>query len=472
MAPVQGFPIAMSVRSFCHRAASLGLLLAAVHPRGAQAQVFADFQTNLGSFTIEFFHEDAPRTVANFVSLAEGTRPWLDPRTQQVRVGVPFYDGIIFHRVIPNFVIQGGSPGGTGTDGPGYKFPDELTKSPTGQLLHSHNAAGMMSMANSGVHTNGSQFFITTSVTPPATFPTHLDDKHTVFGKIAAGPGGTLAQGQAVVDAIAAVPRNPPTEPDKPLTPVVMQTVRIRRVGASAEAFDPLAWALPDVTGARTISSTAYVPGAAPPGTARFEMTYARERHQSTVFNYSFDASAWQLLNVGGAPVTAIGTSSGTDPLNISGVGGFPRLLIRGHGIDYASLLARTKPALTEAAEVRLLMTTPAGVEVTVRRTGAATGSWTVPGPPVATGGASPLTYDFGSGDAGLFSPLLAMRFPTDPLPWANGGSLAALNVTLTFNAHSETAGYFTCSGLTVPVPPATTGTTVTGKGVFTVTVP
>jgi peptidyl-prolyl cis-trans isomerase A (cyclophilin A) len=453
----------MRLRSRFLQAGLGACLLAGLVPwRPAAAQMFADFQTNLGGFTIELFHDDAPRTVANFVSLAEGTRPWLDPATQRVRTGVPYYDGIIFHRVIPNFVIQGGSPQGTGTDGPGYKFPDELTKGPAGQLLYTHNAAGMMSMANSGVHTNGSQFFITTSVTPPATFPTHLDDKHTVFGKIAQGPGGTAAQGQAVVDAIAAVPRS---SSDKPLTPVVMQTVRIRRVGAAAEAYDAQAWALPDVTGARTIATAVYNRGASPPATVRFELTYERVPHEATVFNYSFDGAAWQLLSVGGAPSTSIGATASTDPLNISGVGNVPALLIRGRRIDYASLIARTKPGLSESAEVRLQFSTPTGLEVTVRRTGAATGTWAVTGPPAATGGISPLNYNFGTGDAGFFSPVLGMTFPTDRLPWTAGVTLSALNAALTFNANSTTTGYFTATGVN-----AATSGSVSGKGVFTVT--
>lgn len=440
------------------------LLAGAVLSPTAPAQVFADFRTTLGTFSIELFHEDAPRTVANFVSLAEGTRPWLDPKTQKVRTGVPYYDGIIFHRVIPNFVIQGGSPQGTGTDGPGYKFPDELTKGPTGQLLHSHNAAGMMSMANSGVHTNGSQFFITTSVTPPATFPTHLDDKHTVFGKVAAGPGGTAGEGQAVVDAIAAVPRG---TGDKPLTPVVMESVRIRRVGAAAEAFDAQAWALPDVTDARTILTTALNPGASPPSTTRFELTYERVRHAATSFSYSADAATWQLLSVGGGPATLISSTNGTDPLNISGIGGFPTLFVRGRSIDYSELITRTKPALSESASVVLRFTNPAGLEVTVRRTGATSGTWTVTGPPSKTGGVSSLSYNFGPGDAGFFSPILGLTLADDRLPWTGGVSLSALNAALTFDADSSTTGYFSATGIN-----AATSAGVTGKGVFTVTAP
>lgn len=445
--------------------ASVAAVAVLLTPSRASAQVYADFQTTLGSFTIELFHEDVPRTVANFVSLADGTQPWIDPKSQQVKIGVPYYDGIIFHRVIPNFMIQGGSPQGTGTDGPGYKFPDELSKSPSGQLLHTHNAAGMLSMANSGVHTNGSQFFITTSVTPPSTFPTHLDDKHTVFGKVADGPSGTAAQGQGVVDAIAAVARN---ASDKPLTPVVMQTVRIRRVGAAAEAFDARAWSLPDVTGARSFLTTVYNPGATPPSTTRFELTYERRLHQSTSFSYSLDGAVWQLLTVGGAAATSIGRTDASDPLNITGVGSVPALFVRGRAINYTSLIARTLPALTESAEIRLVFTTPAGLEVGVERTGATTGIWIEPGFPASAGITSPLTYGPGNGDGGLFSPVLAMTFPADSrLPWTGGATLSLLNVTLTFTAGSTTAGYFTAVGVN-----ATTSATVSGKGVFTVTAP
>ena len=97
--------------------------------------------------------------MANFVSLAEGTRAWMDTDTFKIKVGVPFYNGVIFHRVVPKFVIQGGSPLGTGTDGPGYKFPDEFRKGADGQLLHKHDSPGVLSMANSGDHSNGQPVF-------------------------------------------------------------------------------------------------------------------------------------------------------------------------------------------------------------------------------------------------------------------------------------------------------------------------
>ncbi len=461
----------MATRFFPTWLAAPVLAAAALAPR-AEAQVFADFQTTMGAFTVELFHEDVPRTVANFVSLAEGTRPWVDPLTQRARTGVPFYDGIIFHRVIPEFMIQAGSPQGNGSDGPGYKFPDEFTKSPTGQLLHTHNAAGRLSMANSGPHSNGSQFFITTSVTPPRPFPVHLDDMHTVFGQISDGPAGAAAQGQAVVDAISAVPATPELPPpappaNKPLADVVIQSVRVRRVGASAMAFDPLAWNLPDVAGARTIIDTAYLPGATPPASARFSITYEARRHQATAFNISFDAVQWSLLGVGGAPSTVISRSDSIDPLNISGVGSVPELLVRGRSIDYAPLVARTKPDISESADIRLLFTVPDGQELIVSRTGASTGAWSKPGPPEATGAVSSLNYAFGNGDAGLFSPVLDLGVSEDPVPWTGGSSLSALNLELTFNANDPAAGYF--NGFVVN---AANSGAASVKGVFTVTSP
>ncbi len=148
----------------------------------------AKIETNLGDIHIDLFAEDAPKTVANFVKLAkEG-----------------FYDGIIFHRVIPHFMIQTGDPTGTGTGGPGYKFEDEFSPN------LKHNKSGILSMANSGPNTNGSQFFITEAPTP------HLDNKHSVFGEV--------TQGLDVVNAIARVDRN---SRDKPIEDVVMKSVTI-----------------------------------------------------------------------------------------------------------------------------------------------------------------------------------------------------------------------------------------------------
>jgi peptidyl-prolyl cis-trans isomerase B (cyclophilin B) len=132
------------------------------------------FETTKGEIVAELFDDDAPGTVANFAGLAAGTKEWTDPKTRQ-KVTKPFYDGLTFHRVVPNFVIQGGCPLGTGTGGPGYNIKCE-----TGGKKQVHKR-GSLSMAHAGKDTGGSQFFICHTATP------HLDRKHTVFGQVLSG---------------------------------------------------------------------------------------------------------------------------------------------------------------------------------------------------------------------------------------------------------------------------------------------
>jgi peptidyl-prolyl cis-trans isomerase A (cyclophilin A) len=148
---------------------------------------YATLVTSRGEVRVELFEDTAPKTVANFVELATGSRPWTDPRTgaEQKR---PLYDGTVFHRVIPQFMVQGGDPLGNGTGGPGYQFEDE-TGGP-----HRFDRPGRLAMANAGPNTNGSQFFITQVPTP------WLDGKHTIFGQVVSG--------MDVVDAIAAAERD------------------------------------------------------------------------------------------------------------------------------------------------------------------------------------------------------------------------------------------------------------------------
>ena len=166
----------------------------------------AHFTTSEGSFTIRLFDEEAPNTVANFVGLVEGTKEWTDPKTGQ-KAKRPYYDGLIFHRVIDGFMIQGGDPLGTGTGGPGYKFADEFS------AKLRHTKPGILSMANSGPNTNGSQFFITLAATP------WLDNKHSVFGEVSAG-----------MDVVQKIGRAPTSKPgDRPLKPITIQTVRIEK---------------------------------------------------------------------------------------------------------------------------------------------------------------------------------------------------------------------------------------------------
>lgn len=163
--------------------------------------IYAKITTAKGDILIQLTYQLTPATVGNFVALAEGTM-----KNTQKPLGTPYYDGLTFHRVIPNFMIQGGCPLGTGTGDPGYRFDDEFHPS------LKHNKAGVISMANAGAGTNGSQFFITHLPTP------WLDNKHTVFGQV--------IEGQNVVDAIA--------QGDK------IEKITIIRVGEEAEKWDAL----------------------------------------------------------------------------------------------------------------------------------------------------------------------------------------------------------------------------------------
>ena len=170
-------------------------------------QLIARLATNRGEIDIELFPNHAPVTVENFVGLAEGTKEYTDHKTRQKTTG-RFYDGLVFHRVIPGFMIQGGDPQGTGTGGPGYDFKDEFHP----ELRF--DRPYLLAMANAGPGTNGSQFFITVGKTP------HLNNKHTIFGEVAS------AAGREVVDAIASTPTD---RRDLPTEPVVIESVTIER---------------------------------------------------------------------------------------------------------------------------------------------------------------------------------------------------------------------------------------------------
>lgn len=165
----------------------------------------AVLHTNRGDITINLFDDQAPKTVANFIGLADGSKEWVDPKTGQPGTG-PLYNGVTFHRVISGFMIQGGCPLGTGTGGPGYKFKDEFH--PELQFDRPY----LLAMANAGPGTNGSQFFIT--VTPTA----WLTNKHTIFGEVADQAS------RDIVDKIATVATGPG---DRPLEPVVIESVVI-----------------------------------------------------------------------------------------------------------------------------------------------------------------------------------------------------------------------------------------------------
>ena len=167
--------------------------------------VYAEFNTSEGNFTVRLFDAEAPKTVENFVGLAEGTKEWTDPRVNR-KVKDPYYDGVIFHRVIDGFMIQSGDPLGQGIGGPGYNFADEFHPSLR------HNKPGILSMANRGPNTNGGQFFITLAPTP------HLDDRHSVFGEVTEG-----------MDVVRKIGKTPTGERDRPLKDVTIRSITIRR---------------------------------------------------------------------------------------------------------------------------------------------------------------------------------------------------------------------------------------------------
>jgi len=162
---------------------------------------YAIIKTSMGELTCRLFKDEVPNTVANFVDLATGKKEYLDPKTKEKKTG-NFYDGIIFHRVIPDFMIQTGDPTGTGFGGPGYRFADEFHKD------LKHDKPGILSMANSGPNTNGSQFFITQKATP------WLDNRHSVFGEV--------IENVELVEQIAKVSRN---SSDKPLEDITIVSI-------------------------------------------------------------------------------------------------------------------------------------------------------------------------------------------------------------------------------------------------------
>ena len=175
------------------------------HSQEKKGPLYATLKTSMGDIVIQLFDDKAPKTVANFVGLASGTKEWTDSKTGE-KTKKPLYNGTIFHRVIPGFMIQGGYPLGNGTGGPGFRFEDEF------QPDLRHSKAGILSMANAGPNTNGSQFFITHQPTP------FLDNKHSVFGEV--------VKGQEIVIAIGNVPRDPR---DRPIKDVVIKEVVITR---------------------------------------------------------------------------------------------------------------------------------------------------------------------------------------------------------------------------------------------------
>jgi peptidyl-prolyl cis-trans isomerase A (cyclophilin A) len=242
------------------------LFFASVSALRAQDGIYADFSTSLGNFTCQLHYDRTPRTVANFIALASGSRAWLDIPTGDAKP-LPYFNGLTFHRVVSGFVIQGGSPNGNGTDGPGYTFQDEFH--PTLR----HDGEGVLSMANSGLHSNGSQFFVTLAATP------HLNDVHSVFGNVTSGIEVVRAIGMVPVDGSS-----------KPITPVLMNSVAIRRVGAAALAFNEHAQGLPTVSSANPVLLKQG---------ASFLLRFNREANHDYRLYYGSNLQAWTRQALG-----------------------------------------------------------------------------------------------------------------------------------------------------------------------------
>jgi peptidyl-prolyl cis-trans isomerase A (cyclophilin A) len=180
----------------------------------ASGEPTAVFDTTAGKLRCTLFEKETPETVANFIGLAKGTKDWKNPASHVTKHGVPLYDGTIFHRVIPNFMIQGGDPAGNGSGDPGYTFRDEIV--PTLKF----DRPGRLAMANSGPNTNGSQFFITEVPTP------HLNGRHTIFGQC----------DDATVALVKQIARMGKDENDRPFRPIKINHVNIERAGSAAAA--------------------------------------------------------------------------------------------------------------------------------------------------------------------------------------------------------------------------------------------
>lgn len=246
----------------------------------SSAQMYADVLTSEGSFTCELNFKQTPRTVASFVSLAEGTRQWVDERNgalSTLKPAQPFYSGITFHRVINQQgfkIIQAGSKRGDGTDGPGYEFPDEMNVNLPD--TYRFDQPYYLAMANSGPNSNGSQFFITGEAIPG------LEGKHTVFGKVVSG--------QSVIEAIlgTSVDVN-----DRPVDDVTIQTITIRRTNKEAQKFKPSSLKLPTLS----VPSFTTTVAPSPAYTNRYSLSQGQRSELLVYATIDPAKNTWQKLN-------------------------------------------------------------------------------------------------------------------------------------------------------------------------------
>jgi peptidyl-prolyl cis-trans isomerase A (cyclophilin A) len=244
-----------------------------------QAQIYADITVShganaIGTFRVLLHHDKTPRTVANFIGLATGQKNWIDPLTGSLQIGRPFYDGLIFHRLIHNFMIQGGDPLGSGQGGPGYVFQDEFDPS------LSHDDSYILSMANSGANSNGSQFFITLSA------PTYLDNKHSIFGEVINDT--VFPNSRALIDAFKNSATFPTGASDLPSTPITIDAITFS--GPDYAGFDVNAPShnLPLVSGESiTLRHDSDIP--------KFDLQWSAQAKCDSPIYYSTDLVTWTL---------------------------------------------------------------------------------------------------------------------------------------------------------------------------------
>ncbi|QJE94799.1 peptidylprolyl isomerase [Luteolibacter luteus] len=351
----------------------------------AQAQIYADFtvshgSTPLGTFRAKLEYQKAPRTCANFIGLATGRRPWIKVSSGQIMENKPYYNGLTFHRLIHNFMIQGGSPNGLGTDGPGYVIQDEY------DATLRHSGRYFLSMAKSNLPgTGGSQFFITFEPSPS------LDDKHSVFGEV--------IEGKAVIDAFTNAANFPtdrtaagaapgdPAYSDKPVTPIKMDSVVISGLGLESFDLDNPALGLPVITRTPLV-------GTRNNANKTFAVTFERGFQTEHLITYSTDLQNWTYLrNIRSADTVEDFTYT------MTGVT-FPRFYAASARIDYGFLPNPPSAFLPAGSQLRLL--DRSGKAMTLVSNGTGGGTWNHSNG--SSGNLTSLTTADGSVSTGFFS--------------------------------------------------------------------
>ncbi len=330
-----------------HHVAKLLLIFLLVS--STHAEIFVDFAlsqggTSLGTLRAELYYEEVPRVATNFIALAMGQRPWLDPVSHQLKTGVPFYDGLIFHRLVHDFIIQGGDPTGIGSGGPGYVFQDEFHPS------RRHSEPYVLSMAHAGANTNGSQFFITLRATP------ELDDFHSVFGRIISGHG--------LLESLRNPALFPTNAQDRPLQPVVMDSVTVSGSGLDAFMAGAASRGLPTWK-----PVNAEVKARTEEGELAVSLVWDRRERWEYPAVRSVDLVEWESLG----KLISLNDASGYT-VDVAGSVG-DAVFLQVLGLDYSGM-AKVPPQISVAG-ARLTLALATGGELRFQFNGTGGGTWT-----------------------------------------------------------------------------------------------